>query len=113
MAAPLVLALLAGVAAVEESIAFIFFIEEESIQVIQMAIFQCLRYNQKTEAKRLLNELEHHYLKMMYDDLNTVWGGGLGFDVGGIHFSAFYGHDVFTMFADAVFEQVQAYKKIL
>lgn len=113
MGAPLVLALFAGVAAVEESIAFVFFIEEESIQVIQMSIFQCLRYNQKTEAKRLLNELEHHYLKMLYDDLNTVWGSGLGYDVGTQHFGIFYGHGVFTMFADAVFEQVQAYKKIL
>jgi hypothetical protein len=49
----------------------------------------------------------------MYDDLDSVWGGGLGFDVAGIHWSAFYGHGAFTMFADAVFEQIQAYKKIL
>jgi hypothetical protein len=109
----IVLAALAGITAVEETIGFLFFIEEESIQVIQMAIFQCLRYNQKTEAKRLVNELEQHYLKTLYADLDTVWGGGLGFNIGGTHISAFYGHATFTMFADAVYEQIQAYKKIL
>ncbi len=109
----IVVALLAGITAIEETIGFLFFIEEESIQVIQMAIFQCMRFNQKTEAKRLVNELEQHFLKTLDADLDTVWGGGLGFDVMGTHVSAFYGHSTFTMFADAVYEQIQAYKKIL
>lgn len=108
-----IIALLVGITAVEEVIGFMFYIEQESIQIIQMAVFQCIRYNQKAEAKKLMDELENKYLKMLYADLDTVWGGGMGFDVGGTHFSAFYGHGSFKMFADALSSQIQSYKKFL
>ncbi len=106
----IILALLTGISAVEESIGFLFFMEQEAIQVLQMAIYQAFRLKNKTVARRLLNELEQHYLPMMYADLNNVWMLGAGFDVGGTHYTAFYGYSTFLMYADSVFELIQAYK---
>lgn len=106
----IVLALLAGVSTVEESIGFLLFMEQEAVQVIQMAIYQAVRLENKAVARRLLNELEQHYLPMIYADLDNVWMLGVGFDIGGNHYPAFYGHSTFLMYADSVFELIQAYK---
>ncbi len=109
----IVLALLVGVAFVEETIGFIFYVEQEAIQILQMAVFQCLRYNQKAEARKLMGSIENNYLKSMYIDLDTVWGGGMGFSFGGNNYSVFYGHGSFKLFADALSEQIRSYKKFL
>ncbi len=90
-----------------------FYIEQESIQILQMAVFQCIRFNQRAEAKKLMDAMENKYLPMMYADLETIWGGGAGFDIGGTHFSAFYGHGCFKLFADTLYDQIQSYKKFL
>ncbi len=109
----LILGLLLGIVDIEQSISFVLFIEKEAIDTLLMAVFQALRNNLRSEAMRLLLEIETVYLKTMYADLDTVWGGGVGFDVGGTHLSAFYGYGTFRMFADAVFDSVQGYKEMI
>lgn len=109
----IILGLLLGIATVEQTISFILFIEKEAIDTVLMSLFQALRFNQKAEAGRLILEIESVYLKMLYADLDTVWGDALGFNVGSAHYSAFYGHNTFRMFADAVFDSIQGYKEML
>ncbi len=106
----IILPLFINISAVLESIGFLFFLEQESIQVIQMGIYQAERLGKKDVARRLLNELEHHYLPPMYNDLENVWMLGVGFDIGDKHYPAFYGYSTFKMYADSVFELIQAYR---
>ncbi len=109
----LILALLTGITTVEESISFILFIEKEAMDSLLMAVYQNLKFNQKAEARRIVNVVESVYLKAYYIDVESVWGGGNGFVIAGTRFSAFYGHTCFRTYGDAVFDVVQAYKAIL